>query len=148
GPQPHVDAIQKSLGRGVAQRLDKLLPEFPISRCIALGEKDEVDVARIIQLFAAQLAKCQHAKSVERYLVSLPEDRQAGLHKTVGEQRQLQRDVLEVEQAEAVARTDAQQFPLLIPSQRVELRGQITGSCGSPAGLEKELLAIFELGEP
>ena len=130
-PQSHINAIEES-GPGLAiQSLDQPLADLPENLRLGVGEKNEIDVGTIIELFPAELSECQDGESAGGLLRSLRGQFQAGLNQPVGQQGQLNGDRAQVDNSKSIARPDAQQFPPLIASQSIQLSrlvGRILGA--------------------
>ena len=122
--QSHINSVQETFARCVHQRADQPLPQFPILPGVRLADEDEINVRAVVEFLSAELAESQDAELVRRDGKFIRQQRQRRLRDAVREQRQLQRHRLEVEQPEAVACSNPQQLPMLIPPQCVELRGQ------------------------
>ena len=153
GAQAHVDAIEETLGRGLGQRLDQPLAQPLERRDVAIRQKQQVDVGAVVELTAAQLAHAEHHKTLGRHPQRAGQQLETDPDDAVGQLRELRRHRGQVEQADQIARPDAQQLPVMVSAQAVQCFG--AGSARirrarparGPVRLRIVLLGAFRLAD-
>ncbi len=63
GAQAHINAVQRTFGRSIIQRLKERLPKLAHRRVVGIVQENQVDVGRIVQLARAHLAHGQNREA-------------------------------------------------------------------------------------
>ncbi len=85
GPQPHVDAVEKTGRGGLTQRLDQTLAQPRVTGCVGVGQHQQVDVGAVVKLLAAQFAHRDHDKPARIDRQFRGQQAETGLHHRVGQ---------------------------------------------------------------